>query len=401
MRILFTTRGSSGHVQPLAPVARACRAAGHDVLVAAQGIHGANVERLGLPLAPVASPAEEDWKPLMGDFASLDFDRANEAMIGRFFGGLDTRAALPDLLAVIDRWRPDALVRESWEFASTVAADLRGLPLARVGLAVAAVEELTVRTAAPVVDEVRAEAGLPPDPAGARLRAAPYLTAMPEALDPHDGRLAPVVRRFQPGAPAAPPPMPDLWPDDRDPLVYVTFGSVTAAPHLPYFPDLYRATVEALAPLPARVLLTLGQDGEPGRLGPLPPNVRAERWVPQEAVLPAAAAVVGHGGYGTTLGAAAAGVPQVVVPLFSTDQWANAEAVARAGAGIALDGDRDGRRVLGLPAPEVLAGLGGAVRRVLEDRAFREAAGRIAADVREMPPASAAVDLLEGLAGRR
>jgi UDP:flavonoid glycosyltransferase YjiC (YdhE family) len=400
MRMLFTTRGSSGHVQPLAPVARACLAAGHEVLVAAQAVHGANVERLGLPLAPVAAPADEDWRPLLADFAELDLDRANEAMIGRFFGGLDTRAALPDLLEIVDDWGPDVVIRESWEFASTVAAELRGLPLARVGLGLAAVEELSVRVAAPVVDGVRAEAGLPSDPAGGRLRGAPYLTAMPAALDGPDGRVAPVVRRFRAPAPASPRRPPDLWAGNRDPLVYVTFGSVTAAPHLPYFPGLYRSAVEALAPLPARVLLTLGQDGDPELLGPLPPNVRAERWVPQEAVLPAAAAVVGHGGYGTTLGALAAGAPQVVLPLFSTDQWANAEAVARAGAGIALDADRAERHVLGMPAPEVLAGLAAAVSGVLEDPAYRDGAASVAAAMRDLPPASAAVELLEELAGR-
>jgi UDP:flavonoid glycosyltransferase YjiC (YdhE family) len=400
MRILFTTRGSSGHVQPLTPVARACLAAGHEVLVAAQAVHGANVERLGLPLAPVASPADEDWMPLLADFAELDLDRANAAMIGRFFGGLDSRAALPDLLEIVDGWRPEVVVRESWEFASTVAAELRGLPIARVGLGLAAVEELSVRVAAPVVDGVRAEAGLPPDPAGDRLRDAPYLTAMPAALDGPDHRVAPVVRRFRAPAPATSSPLPDLWPGNGDPLVYVTFGSVTAAPHLPYFPDLYRSAVEALAPLPARVLLTLGRDGDPERLGRLPPNVRAERWVPQEAVLPATAAVVGHGGYGTTLGALAAGAPQVVLPLFSTDQWANAEAVARAGAGIALDGDRAERRVLGMPAPRVLAGLAGAVSGVLEDPAYRDGAASVAAAMEDLPPASAAVDLLEELAAR-
>jgi UDP:flavonoid glycosyltransferase YjiC (YdhE family) len=35
MRVLFTTRGSSGHVTPLAPFGHACLRAGHQVLVAA------------------------------------------------------------------------------------------------------------------------------------------------------------------------------------------------------------------------------------------------------------------------------------------------------------------------------------------------------------------------------
>ena len=36
MRVLLTTRGSSGHVTPLAPFGHALLRAGHEVLVAAQ-----------------------------------------------------------------------------------------------------------------------------------------------------------------------------------------------------------------------------------------------------------------------------------------------------------------------------------------------------------------------------
>ena len=51
-------------------------------------------------------------------------------------------------------------------------------------------------------------------------------------------------------------------------------------------------------------------------LGPLPANARVEGWWPQQEVLARAAVVLGHGGFGTTMGAVAAGVPQVVVPIF-------------------------------------------------------------------------------------
>ncbi len=47
-----------------------------------------------------------------------------------------------------------------------------------------------------------------------------------------------------------------------------------------------------------------------------------------------ASAMVGHGGFGTTMGALAAGVPQVVVPLFSFDQVVNGDHVAAVGAGL-------------------------------------------------------------------
>ena len=54
-----------------------------------------------------------------------------------------------------------------------------------------------------------------------------------------------------------------------------------------------------------------------------------------------AALVIGHGGFGTTMTALAAGVPQLVLPLFSSDQFLNAERIQAAGVGIQLLGGLD------------------------------------------------------------
>jgi UDP:flavonoid glycosyltransferase YjiC (YdhE family) len=374
-------------------LAHACIEAGHEVLVAAQSQHRANVERARLPFAPVSDPPRDEWMPLMGSLAELDLDMANALMIGEFFGNIDTRAALPGLLRIVETWQPDVVVRESWEFASTIAADLLGIPLARVGLGLASVEAFSVELAAAPVDAARVRAGLPPDPSGERLTAAPYLTQMPELVEAAAAP-GPTVQRLRTTSPRAIAPLPDWWPGNDDPLVYVTFGSVTADAHLPYFPALYRAALDALAPLPARVLVTIGNSSDPGRLGPVPGNCHVERWIPQDAVLPHAAAIVCHGGYGSTLGALAHGVPLVVVPLFSIDQWANADAIARVGAGVALTGERQTRRVLDLPGPATLAELAPAVSRVLADSAYRSAAALVADAVRALPPVDTAVDLL-------
>lgn len=393
----MTTRGSAGHLLPLAPIARACAQEGHEVTVAAQRQHRANVERAGLPFSPVGDPPEHEWMPLMDDFAQLDVDAAHARMIGDFFAGIDTRAGLPALLEIVERWRPDVIVRESWEFASTIAAELHEIPLARVGLGLSSLEDLSARLAAPFVDQARETAGLPSDPAGDRLREAPHLTFTPEILD---GPRAPRVHRFRTEAPAAVQPLPDWWPGNDGPLVYLSFGSVAAGAHLPYFPTLYRAAIDALASLPVRLLVTIGEDRYPEELGEWPANVHVERWVPQDAVAPYAEAIVCHGGYGSTLGALAHGVPVVIMPLFSGDQWANADAVARAGAGIALDRERGTRRVLGLPGAATIEELPAAVGRALEEAAYRTAAERIADAMSALPPVDAAVQVLATVAGR-
>ena len=399
MRVLITTRGSSGHLIPLAPIGHACLDAGHEVLAAGHEQHRANVERVGLPFAPVGDPPADEWMPLMSEFAALDLDTANERMVGDFFAGIDTRAALPALTGIVETWKPDLVVRESWEFGSTIAAELHDIPVARVGLGLASVEELSIEIAAPTVDRVRRATGLPPDPVGDRLRASHYFTLIPETLDPALARLAPAVHRFR-GPASDTSPLGDLWPDNDDPLVYLTFGSVTAGAHLPYFPELYLTAIEVVAELPVRLLVTIGNDRDPSELEPgsLPGNVRVERWVAQDAISPRAVAIICHGGYGTTLHALTHGTPLVLMPLFSTDQWANADAVARTGAGLALDSERRSRRVLDLPNPGTVSELRPALERVLGEASFAREAERIAASIAALPPVDEAPAALAAVA---
>jgi UDP:flavonoid glycosyltransferase YjiC (YdhE family) len=399
MRILFTTRGSSGHVGPLVPFAHACERAGHDVKVAAQELFAANVERARLPFVPFDAPGRDEWMPLMEEFAQLDFQSANAVMIGEFFAGLDVTAELPRLRAFAEEWSPDLIVRESWEFGSTLVAEINAIPTARVGLGLARVEDESISLAAPRIDEARRSLGLGPDPGGARLREAPYLTTVPELLEDPGFSPPEPTHRFSFTASDSRAPLPDWWPGNRDPLVYLTFGSVAAGGHLPYFPKLYKAAIDALAPLRVRLLVTIGDhERYPAELGALPPNVHVETWVRHDDAAPAADVVVCHGGFGSTLGTLAHGTPLVVVPVFSTDQWGNGEAVARAGAGVMLADDPGARPALALPSAEVVDGLAGAVEAVLEDRTYRGKAREVAQAMRSLPPIDDSVEVLEEVA---
>ncbi len=399
MRVLFTTRGSSGHLGPMVPFAHALLGAGHEVAVAAQRQMEANVKRAGLAFVPFDDPPREEWMPLLEQFGALDVESADEQMIGRFFAGIDVRAGLPGLRAAVESLRPQIIVRESWEFGSTLVAELHGIPIVRIGLGLATVEQRSIELAAPELEAPRAALGLDPDPAGERLRAAPYLTMMPKALEDPAATVPRRTHRFRFGAPVPSSSLPDWWPGNDDPLVYVTFGSVTAGSHLPYYPELYRAAIEAIAPLAVRVLVTTGEfTRDLAELGPVPDNVHVETWVPHDDVAPAAAAIVCHGGYGSTLGALAHSTPLVVVPLFSADQWDNGDAVARAGAGLSLARERGTRRVLALPSAETLGELPGAVRQVIDDPGFARGARRIAGAIEALPPVETAVETVAAVA---
>jgi UDP:flavonoid glycosyltransferase YjiC (YdhE family) len=88
----------------------------------------------------------------------------------------------------------------------------------------------------------------------------------------------------------------------------------------------------------------------------------------------------------------------VVLPLFSMDQWANAAAVARAGAGIALGADRDARSVLDLPDARTLDGLRPAVETLLHDTPTRRRACEMGAAMAAAAPVEQAIAELEALA---
>jgi len=378
MRVLLASTSGAGHIGPLVPFATAIRRAGHDILVAAPISAQPRVERAGLPFISFADPLERDLEPVWARVRAAGPDEANEIVLGELFARVRARAALPGVELAIDAWRPDVVIRESCEFASAVAAEAREIPVARVGAFQLLVEALAVRAAAPAVDDLRRWAGLEPDPAGDRLSASPYLTLTPASFELSDEPEPPHTLRFH----DVPPPLRAVRTPAEAPLVYLSLGSVAAT--IGYFPGLYRTLIDALAELPIQLLVTVGDAADPAELGPLPANVRVERWIPQAQVFTKADAMIGHGGYGTTLGALLAGVPQVVVPLFA-DQPYNARRIAALGAGLAADA-------------QDAAGVRAAVERLLAEPSFRVAAGRIALEAQGLPPIDDAPAALQALA---
>jgi hypothetical protein len=226
----------------------------------------------------------------------------------------------PSVERACDAFQPDLIVREPCEFASAIAARERGIDCVTVACSPAAVEWSSLDLIAPVLPDGLVEA----------LRASPYLTRFPESLDPSPFA---DTRRYREAA--APP--------SDGSLVYATFGSVAAGIGF----DPYRALLGAVDGLDVQVLLTTGQDLE---LGAVPENVRVERWVPQADALAQASLVVCHGGSGTVLGALAANLPLVIMPLFA-DQFANARTLADAGAAVVVEPAGLRAAILTPPAP--------------------------------------------------
>ena len=67
----------------------------------------------------------------------------------------------------------------------------------------------------------------------------------------------------------------------------------------------------------------------------LPAQILYREYAPMNTLLPRSAALVHHGGIGTTAEALAAGIPQLVVP-YAYDQFDNGERLRRLGCGASL-----------------------------------------------------------------
>src|SRR5829696_1918219 len=257
MRVLLTSNTGAGHIGPLVPFAHAFLGAGHDVLLAAPAAARPTVERADLPFYPLADPPTEETDPIWESLPSLPEEERSVRVMRDIFADIDFRASFPGGLR---------------------AAERLGLPPGRIAIMAAASETWGVPIVAPALDAHRERLGLPRDPSGRRIKESPYLTVIPEALEAPDDFGPAHAIRFREHH-AEPRTLPDWWRGGyHRPLVYASYGSMT--PTLPFFPELFRATVAALGELPVRALFTVGIEVDVSSLGPVPDNVRVERWIP-------------------------------------------------------------------------------------------------------------------------
>ncbi len=390
LRVLFTTQPGLGHLFPLLPVADGLCRRGHDVAFATSASFAPDVAAAG----HAHFAAGLDWVtadmaqrfPEIGSVAPGPERYAAARSI--VFAGRTAIAAVPDLLAAAERWRPDLIVHEAAEYAGPLCAELLGLPHTVVRSDSGSSSYADRRAVADALAETRRHVGLPPDPDAEMPFRYLQLSFAPPGLDETEQDGAPTCHRLRPieTRPSDDQALP--WLDRRSgsgdrPTVYVTLGTV-------YNSSALLATIlEALAAEPVDLLMTVGPGEDPDQLGPQPANVHIARWIPQDEVLPHCDAVITHGGYGTVSAALRNGLPLVVVPI-SADQPLNARRCSELGVSTTVAADER--------TPDRIRA---ATLDVLGDPTYRQAAQRIAAEALRRPDLDHALDLLETLARDR
>jgi MGT family glycosyltransferase len=421
-RFVLCSTPAQGHTAPLLALSGRLVSDGHDVVFFTTAHYRDKVTATGarfVPFAPhydahdlmVANPARESSSkrgvrgvkddlrrifigPLPGQFADLakilaEFPADAVVMDTMFFGALplalgprSDRPALAciGVMPLANTSRDTAPFGVALQPGSSVWHRLRNMTLNW------ATEHVVLRDIQRLAQRCLAEAGaprfrgyfidLPPKVVDV------YLQACVESFEYPRTDLARSIRFVGPilPLPTASFEPPSWWPElsEERPVVHVTQGTLDNA-------DLDRLlvpTMEALAASDVLVIATTGGPHPDPLRSALPANVRLERFIPHDLLLPHVDVMVTNGGYGGVQQALANGVPLVVAG-DSEDKPEVAARVRWSGTGIDL---RTGK-----PSP---ANVAAAVRRVLSEPTFRQRAQELQSEIAQSNPLDTITEVL-------
>lgn len=362
-----------GHLYPLLPLAAAARAAGHEVVFVTGAEFVPMLRSYGFPaIAAGVGPMQVAAEIFGGPVPRRPDGSANTEAQITLFGDELPRRTTAELRRVFAAADPDVVLYEQTAIGAGFAAAAEGVPAVSLQITAGATTSVVDPTLSPRFGHLLTEHGLD---SIEDLRPLRLLDPFPAALQTGPaGRWTRTPVR--PIAWSRPNGTTPRWlAESRRPVIYVTLGTIfgTVA--------TFRQVLAGVARLGAEVLVAPGSVSA-DELGPLPDRVHVEGFVDQSRVLPLVDVAVHHGGSGTTLGAAAVGLPQLIMPS-GADQSANAVAVVAAGSGRQLTPD------------EVNPGrVAAEVARLLEEPTHTAAAQRIRRQIAAMPGPAHVVDLL-------
>lgn len=409
MHILISCVGSAGDVHPFIAIGSALARRGHDVELLTSPHFKTRIEAAGLAFVPVGTEADFErvvqraalWNPrrsfpVLWQEMQPRLVEAHRILVDRVQPGrsvlVGSTLAWPVRLAQETHGLPAVTVHLSpiCIFSARAPAVLPGIgnlggwPAPLVRAIQAGVERGYLdRVLAPGFDEIRHGLGLPP----VRRVMGHWVNSPQRVVCAWPGWFAPRQsdwpgQAMTTGFPRWPGPAgktldPTLvaFLEAGPPPIGFTPGSAMA-----HGREFFARAVAACAASGQRgLLITPYADQLPH---PLPSFAHAVSYAPFDLLLPRLAALVHHGGIGTTAQALAAGLPQGLAP-FAHDQFDNAARLVRRGVGLRLGPGHRGARALA---------------RLLTDPAIAAACRRDAALMREEHDAADRIaDVIEQL----
>ena len=380
-RFLFVSLPLTGHVNPMAAVAKTLTAQGHDVAWAGSEAY----------LRPLVGPdAVIQQIPLRPHRRQADRGMAAAKTRWEEYIVPHCKVSLKGVDKAVQAFQPDVMAVDQHAVAGALVAH-------RYGLTWASMAPTTMELTRPYRALPRVEAWI------GGLLAKMWTDAGLPGEPPHDLRFSPhLLIAFTGAALTGPlswpenavlvgpalaerPPDPDFPRDRLDPgrkHVLISMGTLAAETSHGF----HARAVEAVRPLGDRVQVIL--TAPPETIPDAPEHVLVRPRVPVLELMPRLDAVVSHGGLNTVCESLAHGVPLVVAPI-KGDQPINASQVAAAGAGLRVSFART--------RPEALRS---AIVSVLEDPAIRASAVGIRDSFAAAGGAAAAAEHLASLTDR-
>ncbi len=414
MRILITTFGTRGDVQPYVALGGALRERGHDVTLAAPGAFRDMADGVGLALYPAGSRMLTMLQEVMPELSGpRDALRTLGVMREAMREHLDeqwaaARASEPDLVVHHPKCLAGPHLAEALDVPAVLSIPLpfytptHAFPIPILGgaslggrgnRASYALARLTTIMYGGVVDDFRRRIGLGPIGRFADPLRNPDGSPVP-VLYPYSRHVVPVPADFPPSAHVT-----GYWflrhdpawrPETRlvdflsagEPPVYVGFGSMGFGKGADERRD---AVLAALAANHLRGIVATGWGGLTAGETPSD-DVLVVDAVPHDWLFDRVAAVVHHGGAGSTAAGLRAGRPSLICPFLGDQPFWGAR-VHAVGAGPRP-----------LPAKRLSAGLTARLGDLVRDGTYRRRAAEIGEAIRAEDGLGQGVGILERLA---
>jgi rhamnosyltransferase subunit B len=424
MRIIFSTFGTFGDVNPLIALALELKRRGHRPVLAIPGMFRGKIEPLGIEFAAVRPDQDPNDKRMVEMI--WDIKKGTERGLREFLFPV-IRESYQDLLNTVEaNGGADLLVTGELAYAGPIVAEKTRIPwasyvlaplsffsgydppvlppyptLSKAQLAVPAIGHLVPRFArlvtrnwAEPIYELRRELGLGDgeNPIFDAKHSSQLVLALFSRVlgQPQpDWPPSTLITGFafydgDAGQMGLTPELEAFLAAGSPPIVF-TLGSaaVLAAG------DFYEESAHAAELLGERAVLLVGNEPQNRPKRPLSDRICVAPYAPYSQIFPRAAAIVHQGGVGTTAQALKAGKPMLVMP-YSHDQPDNARRVRRLGVAKVIQ-----RKVY---TAETSAQK---IRRLLENKAYAEKAAEVAREVAQEDGVRTACDALERLAGTK
>lgn len=395
MKVLMVTQPGDGHLNPMIPAARSLIAAGHELTVVSAARFAPRIRAKGLTaIAAGLDYLESECRTSFPELRGRPDHEVGPWFLGELFADVAVHAMVPDLLDIVDRERPDLLIRTNYEFATCIVGELRRIPHATIHCAFVTAPRFVAEHVEQPLAFARSAWGLAPFPSLAMLDPDLELSQAPLSWHEHAGARLRAVRPAEVTL-GDDDPLADAGFEPGRPLVYASLGSVDSGDA-----RLFTTLLDALRDEPINLVVTVGHNHDPARFGPQPRNVLIRSYIPQDLLLPRCDLFINNASFFTVIAAILHGVPVLSCPL-AGDTPSGAARFAELGFGLVL-------RQPGRVSPPLHASVPvfdvehvrAATRQMLATPQFRARAQRGRTELLALPPWSEAVGWLETLAAK-